>query len=771
MYKNEVNMTIIFVGYSSNQELISDIELLDQQKNLFNFEVIVLDLQKNIDIDFVKSKITYKNLINMCVTTQESSAILLAQGKYIAIRRAGDLWRIENKLAQQIDILENDLSCVLVMHDIELLKENDCPIDQDLRNKFIKYVGFDNHIYGIKELQKFKSSSYFGTWVFRNIFKNEREKELFEKFNVELQLRLLAILVANGICKNLAYNRLIACYPDMDILNKKIQPSYSSVEAVELIEETNKLKEILDNNYNIKINNYYRMMSITNGLLNYIASNQSETGDTKFFIEKFNYIKNAVNNLPDELDEEEKVFYEFLQRKIWKYVTKNSDDSSAQLIQCLDISYRNFWISGIKRCKSSKNKNILKDIFDSRYPECKEMVSNSNIFKENIVSHCSKIKKKPKKVLNKCKYLMKKIITLFLRKRGYSSYMANEWYETVKDNLFNDKVTPLKVKFWCYRNGFMPWRIVQYGINKNNPKEFLSDRDYMYLHQINNSYKKWIEDKMTLRLVLEPFKENLPKYYYQIIQRDDKQIIIPLSDCPDGYEATFDELLRLLREKGKLALKAASGTHGVGFYKLEFENGFYFLNNEKISEYGIKKVIDSFKSFYIVTEYINMHNDIKNIFSGSVNTIRVMMINRDGHHPELMDAYMRIGTKKSGVTDNVAFGGVVCSVNLKNGEFGNGLQLKNHSYVSIDTHPDTGAPLKGVLPHWELIKKGLINISKYLAQLEYLGFDVVCTPSGFVILEINSHQDLHRLPSYSQTVRDFFAYKLRRKEKRYKINR
>ena len=142
MHKNEVNMTIIFVGYSSNQELISDIELLDQQKNLFNFEVIVLDLQKNIDIDFVKSKITYKNLINMCVITQESSAILLAQGKYIAIRRAGDLWKIENKLAQQIDILENDLSCVLVMHDIELLKENDCPIDQDLRNKFIKYVGF-----------------------------------------------------------------------------------------------------------------------------------------------------------------------------------------------------------------------------------------------------------------------------------------------------------------------------------------------------------------------------------------------------------------------------------------------------------------------------------------------------------------------------------------------------------------------------------------------------------------------------------------------------
>ena len=35
MHKNEVNMTIIFVGYSSNQELISDIELLDQQKNLF----------------------------------------------------------------------------------------------------------------------------------------------------------------------------------------------------------------------------------------------------------------------------------------------------------------------------------------------------------------------------------------------------------------------------------------------------------------------------------------------------------------------------------------------------------------------------------------------------------------------------------------------------------------------------------------------------------------------------------------------------------------
>ena len=110
-------------------------------------------------------------------------------------------------------------------------------------------------------------------------------------------------------------------------------------------------------------------------------------------------------------------------------------------------------------------------------------------------------------------------------------------------------------------------------------------------------------------------------------------------------------------------------------------------------------------------------------------------------------------------------------VDMETGEYGNGMQIKDHQFIRIDTHPDTGTALHGVIPNWEFIKRRLVDISSYLCQLEYLGFDVVCTPEGFVLLEINSHQDLHRLRYYDPRVKDFFFYKLHRKERRYKIKR
>ena len=137
----------------------------------------------------------------------------------------------------------------------------------------------------------------------------------------------------------------------------------------------------------------------------------------------------------------------------------------------------------------------------------------------------------------------------------------------------------------------------------------------------------------------------------------------------------MDELFRLLREKGALAFKAASGTHGVGFFKVEYRDGTYYLNNSPTSEHSLRGRIKKFKSFYIVTEYVNMHDEIKALYPGSVNTIRVMMLNRDGHHPQIMDAYMRIGSAKSGVTDNVAYGGIVCSIDVDSGEYREGLRI------------------------------------------------------------------------------------------------
>ena len=760
---------ILFVGYTHDDEISEAVIQVAKQNVAAKLELVVCDPKHLLDHKKL-SQLSISWPVKISSDENDELGLLETSAEYIAICAAGEMWCSVNKLMRQLEVLQSDPSCSLVVHDVELLKENGYPVDQDLRNNFIRNVGFEERKYEIAQLQKFESCGIFGTWMFRNIFLNAEEREKYQNSKLGCRLRLLSMLIANGYCVNLLDDRFVSLRPDEEKLQRTVFPKYDMDTVRNLRKELAEFQSFLEDGYGISVDTRYRLLHIAIGALSYLAENEAMEEAVNMFLALFQEC-DCPEYDGESLESAEQNLFIFLRNKLWQYVAEKGTEAAISLIACLDGSAPEQWADGINRCKNAAVKSALVSRFESNCDDAKALIAADRRGKNVFIVYPAKVFQKAKKLLLRAGGLFKKLVVRHFRKQGYSDYMANEWYETVKSNLLGDKETPLKQKLWCYRRGFMPWRITQYDMTEDNFREYLSDRDYMYLHQINNSYKKWIEDKMTLRLVLEPFKKHIPEYYYQIIQRDDKQLILRLADCPSGYEASFDELFRLLREKGKLAFKAASGTHGIGFYKVEYADGKYYLNTKEVSETDIRNVINSFGAFYIVTEYVNMHDDIKNIFAGSVNTIRVMMINRDGHHPQLMDAYMRIGSGKSGVTDNVAYGGVVCSINMETGEYGNGLQLVNHVYIPIENHPDTGTPLHGVIPNWETIKAGLIDISKYLSQLEYLGFDVVCTPEDFVVLEINSHQDLHRLPCYDQRVRDFYFYKLRRKERQFKIKR
>jgi len=346
--------------------------------------------------------------------------------------------------------------------------------------------------------------------------------------------------------------------------------------------------------------------------------------------------------------------------------------------------------------------------------------------------------------------------------------MAYAWPRMIMQDLKNEKDHSLREKIWAFRRGLRPWRIPQYGITKENYKEFLSDRDYCYLHPINNSFVKWINDKVTMRYVLEPFSEYLPKYYFHLLARwGGKTDVVPLADLPEGYEPSFEGVLKLLRDKGDLAYKMSSGTHGIGFRKLSYRAGGYLINNEACEEEDIINLFETRTVFYTITEYIQMHSMLKEIYPESVNTIRVMAINEDGLSPFVCEAFMRIGSITTGVTDNVGFGGVFAKIDIETGRYYDGEQVINHVITKSPHHPDTEVLIEGVIPHWDIVLEKIHDICKFMPQLEYMGFDIAITEEGFVIIEINVHQDLHRYPLYRQEVKDYFFRKLEKKQARH----
>jgi len=321
---------------------------------------------------------------------------------------------------------------------------------------------------------------------------------------------------------------------------------------------------------------------------------------------------------------------------------------------------------------------------------------------------------------------------------------------------------------WASDRGFFPSRISQYAINEDNQFEFISDFEYSYLGQVNNKYRKWFEDKVTIKYILRNFNECLPAYYYLVTFKNEKNRIIRLMDCPDGFLPTYEDIFRLVREKGILALKPDEGTHGLGFFRFSYQDEKYFLNVKEVSKEEVIKLLDDINNQYLITEFIVQHPDISNIYSGSVNTARMTVFKKDGKNAHIGNGYMRFGTKATGGVDNIGAGGISVDLDITTGHFCHAIRVINETTTTnCSEHPDTGVTLEGHLPDWKNVCDKILNIAESLPEIEYMGFDVAFTENGIKLPEINRMPDYPKLNKLTPATLDYLQHKLRQKKKKY----
>ncbi|QTV80562.1 sugar-transfer associated ATP-grasp domain-containing protein [Microbacterium sp. NIBRBAC000506063] len=355
--------------------------------------------------------------------------------------------------------------------------------------------------------------------------------------------------------------------------------------------------------------------------------------------------------------------------------------------------------------------------------------------------------------------------------KGLLPYQSVRWPGDIRRDLFQRNGVPLRTKFWAYKRGFLSYRVPQYGITPENVGEFISDFEYRWLRHINVRYKYWLEDKVSIKYVASDFNEYLPGYYFYTARSGGRNHVVPMMDCPEGYGAEFTDVLRLAREKGRLALKPDEGSHGEGFYRLAWDDGVYSLNGEPVDEETVIGVLENPDNQYLVTEFIEMHPTFAEIYPHSVNTIRMVVFKKDGVTPQLGNCYLRIGSEASGFVDNTAAGGMLAEIDAETGHFGNAKMLMNGRVVSQPTHPDTGILIDGVVPHWEDVKTQILKMAESFSQLEYLGFDVAITEDGFKLPEINRFPDFPRIDRLTPETIDYLLHKLAQKKRQYGYDR
>lgn len=350
---------------------------------------------------------------------------------------------------------------------------------------------------------------------------------------------------------------------------------------------------------------------------------------------------------------------------------------------------------------------------------------------------------------------------------GLVPYLSVRWIQDVWKDLTTNKETTLKQKLWAYRHGFLSYRLLQYGITEENYGEYISDFEYKWLRHINPKYRKWMEDKITVKYVCSEFNQFFPEYYYHIICKNGNNKVISMIDLPEGYTNEFEDIFRLVQEKGVLALKPDEGSHGDGFYKFTYENGKYQLNYKKATKQQVLDILEDINNQYLVTEYINMCDELKRVYDGSVNTVRMIVFKKDGKNPQVGNAYVRFGSKKTGAVDNVGAGGMTATIDVETGRFHDAKIVLHNSIEDCPVHPDTGVPIEGYLPHWEQVKADVLAVTKSIKQLEWFGVDLAVTNDGIKFPEINRFPDYPAVEKYTKPTREYLLMKLAGKKRMF----
>ena len=350
---------------------------------------------------------------------------------------------------------------------------------------------------------------------------------------------------------------------------------------------------------------------------------------------------------------------------------------------------------------------------------------------------------------------------------GLVPYLSIRWIQDVWKDFSTNKETTLKQKLWAYRHGFLSYRLIQYGITEENYGEYISDFEYKWLRHINPKYRKWMEDKITVKYVCSEFNRFFPEYYYHIICKNGNNKVISMMDLPEGYTNEFEDIFRLVQEKGVLALKPDEGSHGDGFYKFTYEDGKYQLNYKDATKQQVLDILEDINNQYLVTEYINMCDELKRVYDGSVNTVRMIVFKKDGKNPQVGNAYVRFGSKKTGAVDNVGAGGMTATIDVDTGRFHDAKIVMSNSIEDCPIHPDTGVPIEGYLPHWEQVKEDVLAVTKSIKQLEWFGVDLAVTNDGIKFPEINRFPDYPAVEKYTKPTREYLLMKLAGKKKMF----
>ncbi|MBO3662505.1 sugar-transfer associated ATP-grasp domain-containing protein [Microbacterium stercoris] len=205
------------------------------------------------------------------------------------------------------------------------------------------------------------------------------------------------------------------------------------------------------------------------------------------------------------------------------------------------------------------------------------------------------------------------------------------------------------------------------------------------------------------------------------------------------FNKLFDRFLKrewLIVDKNNAdAVKAFAEKHGTFIAKVPVSHMGLGVRRYHASDVGDW---DAFhrglleRDELLLEEVIRQHDDLAAVCPGTVNTTRITAFN-DGTDVHILAIAQKFG--RGAVSDQMSYGGFYTMLHDDGRAFGDGYDSHGHVHQK---HPDTGFPIAEFqLPFMDEVIAFIKEAARVVPEVPYVGWDVVVTPEGPVLVEGN----------------------------------
>lgn len=295
------------------------------------------------------------------------------------------------------------------------------------------------------------------------------------------------------------------------------------------------------------------------------------------------------------------------------------------------------------------------------------------------------------------------------------------------------------------------WKL--YSLNGKKRHEYLSEFDWYRSRYVNAPFDYMLNNKVVATEVLEKYVR-MPEIYAirtEGVVRD-----------RTGQPMDSEDVLTLLRKKGRVIMKRYDKGKGEGIRRLEYRNGGYYLDEKNVDEAAAAQALNTDWNWYM-SEVVAQHAYADRLYDKTVNTIRMITFrDPETQRFKLFFAVQRVGLQKTIPVDNGSAGGIVCKIDLETGRLSHGRTL--HDLTVYDTHPDSGTRFEDVtIPGWQALKEEILTLSERFPYLQFVAWDVVKLDDGTCcVIEANTSSGVNIVqlwgPQRQGGLGDFYRY-------------